>query len=245
MNQKCNIHIKKPLDSDGFHALVCLVGGLVLRRHHTRRDLFAGIGTEAGYVSATEVLEPSWSRVHTNAQGEVVLEQARLDCRFPGPPSDPLVYGDVVVSHPEATAWVAAAAERDGAAAEGAAKEKHARYPAFALPGGRLVPLSVETFGRWGSEALGFLREAANATCERSPQLAFLGPWGPVLLLGAWHARLSVALQKANAACVLQASQVRGAEDFVGGHCWPGWEEDVDDLLRDAAAAAAAGDVDW
>ena len=224
---------------------MCLVGGLVIRRHHSLRDLHAGIGTEAGYVSATEMLEPSWTRARTNAEGELEVEQARLDCRFTGPPADPLVYGDVVVSHPEASAWVAAAAERDGAAAEGAAKGKHARYPGFALPGGRLVPLSVETFGRWGSEALGWLRDAANATCERSPQLAFLGPWGPALLLGAWHTRLSVASQKANAACILQAGQVRGAEDVGGGHGWPGWEEDVEDLLRDAAAAAAAGDVDW
>ena len=72
-----------------------------------------------------------------------------------------------------------------------------------------------------------------------------MGPWGPVLLLGSWHARLSVALQKANAACILQTDQVRGAEDGGGGHGWPGWEEDVEDLLRDAAAAAAAEDVDW
>ena len=224
---------------------MCLVGGLVLRRHHTLRDLYAGIGTEAGYVSATEVLEPSWARARTNAQGEVELEQARLDCRFTGPPNDPLVYGDVVVSHPEASARVSAAAGRDGAAAAGAAKGKHVRYPAFALPGGRLVPLSVETFGRWGSEALSFLCDAAIATCERTPQLAYLGSWGPTLLLGAWHARLSVALQKANAACILQAGQVRGAEDIGGDNCWPGWEEDVEDLIRDAAAAASAGNEGW
>ena len=233
----------KPLDGDGFHALVCLVGGLVVRRHHTLRDIWAAIGAESGYASATEVLEPSWTRARTNAAGEVEVEQARLDCRFSGPPADPLVYGDVVVSHPEASSWLSGAAARDGAAAEGAAKGKHSRYPGFALPGGRLVPLSVETFGRWGSEALKFLRSAAEATCERSPQLAFLGARGPALLLGAWHARLSVALQKANAACLLQAGRVRGAEDFVGGHCWPGWE-DVEDLLRDAAAAAAAGNLD-
>ena len=231
----------KPLDGDGFHALVCLVGGLVIRRHHMLRDIWAAIGAEAGYASATEVLEPSWTRARTNAAGEVEVEQARLDCRFSGPPADPLVYGDVVVSHPEASSWLSGAAARDGAAAEGAAKGKHSRYPGFALPGGRLVPLSVETFGRWGPEALDFLRTAAEATCESSPQLAFLGSWGPVLLLGAWHARLSVALQKANAACLLQAGRVRGAEDFVGGLRWPGWEEDVEDLLRDAAAAAAAG----
>ena len=112
---------------------------------------------------------------------------------------------------------------------------------------GRLGPLrslSVETFGRWGSEALQFLRGAAEATCERSPQLAHLGSSGPAMLLGAWHARLSVALQKANAACLLQAGRVRGADDFVEGHSWPGWEEDVEDLLREAAAAAAVGSCD-
>ena len=123
-----------------------------------------------------------------------------------------------------------------------AAVGKHARYPAFALPGGRRVPFSVEAFGGWGPEALDFLRGAAQATCERSPQLAFLGSWGPVALLGAWHARLSIALQKGNAACVLQAGRIRGAEDFAGDS---GWEEDIDDLLRDAAAAAAAGWVEW
>ncbi|MEC9232484.1 MAG: hypothetical protein VX403_01080 [Planctomycetota bacterium] len=167
------------------------------------------------------------------------MERARLDNRFNGPPSDPLVYGDVVVSHPEAAAWLSAAATKDGATAEGAAKGKHTRYPAFALPGGRLVAFSVETFGRWDAEALGFLREAAEATCERSPQLRFLGSWGPAALLGAWHGRLSVALQKANAACVLQAGQVRGSADLAGE---TGWDEDVENLLRDAAAAAAAAD---
>ena len=230
----------KRLDPAGFHALTCLVGGLVIRRHHALRDLFAAIGREAGYTCTTEVYEPSWTRARTNARGELEVEQARLDNRFTGPPADPLVYGDVVVSHPEASAWLRGAAERDGATAGGAAKGKHARYPAFALPGGRLVPFSVETFGRWGAEALGFLRDAAHATCERSPQLALLGEWGPAALLGTWHCRLSVALQKGNAACLLQAGRVRGAADLAGG-ADAGWEEDLEDLLREAAAAAAAG----
>ena len=47
-----------------------------------------------------------------------------------------------------------------------------------------------------------------------------------------------MALQKGNAACLLQAGRVRGSAD-VGGAT--GWEEDIDDLLREAAAAAAAG----
>ena len=123
------------------------------------------------------------------------MEQARLDCRFAGLPSDPLVYGDVVVTHPEGSARLHAAADADGAAAAGAADDKHRRYPASLLPGGRLVPFSVETFGRWGAEARGWLRDAVDAVAERDPQVAAAGHWGKVAVLNAWFTRLSVALQ--------------------------------------------------
>ena len=229
----------KQIDPDGFHALTCRVGGLVIRRHHTLRDVFAWIGRAAGYSCATEVYEPAWTRVRTNAELEVEeVEQARLDNRFAGPPSDPLVYGDVVVSHPEGSAYLHAAADRDGAAAAGAADGKHRRYPAWALPGGRLVAFSVETFGRWGKEAIEWLRAAADAVAEKDPQVAAAGDWGKVGLLNAWHTRLSVALQKANAACLLQAGRVRGCADRGGD---TGREEDIDDVQRDAAAAAGLG----
>ena len=232
----------KHLDADGFHALTCRVGGLVIRRHNTLRDVFAWIGRVAGYVVSTEVYEPAWTRARTNARGELEVEQARLDCRFGGPPSDPLVYGDVVVTHPEGSAWLHSAADTDGAAASGAADGKHRRYPPWALPGGRLVPFAVETLGRWGAEASDWLRGAVDAVAEVDPQVAAAGHWGKVALLNAWHARLSVALQKGNAACLLQAGRVRHAADLTGGS---GWEEDIDDLLRDAAAAGAAGGFDW
>ena len=104
------------------------------------------------------------------------------------------------------------------------------------------MPFSVETFGRWGTEAESFLRDAADAVAEIDPQVAAAGHWGKVVLLNAWHSRLSVALQKGNAACLLQAGRVRGAADFVDA---TGWEEDVEDLLRDAAAAAGVGGLDW
>ena len=101
-----------------------------------------------------------------------------------------------------------------------------------------MVPFAVETFGRWGSEALEWLRGAVDAVAESDPQVAAAGHWGKVALLNAWHTRLSVALQKGNAACLLQAGRIRGAADFVGAS---GWEEDVEDLLREAAAAAGVG----
>ena len=99
------------------------------------------------------------------------------------------------------------------------------------------MPFSVETFGRWGKEARDWLRDAAHAACERNPLLACLGEWGPPAVLGAWDCRLSVAFQEGSAACLLQAGRLRGAADFAGP---TGWEEDVEDLLRDAAAFAGA-----
>ena len=135
----------------------------------------------------TEVYEPAWTRARTNADGDLEFDQARLDNRFEGPPSDPLIYGDVVVTHPEGSASLHAAANQNGAAAAKAADGKHRRYPAWALPGGRLIPFSVETFGRWGKEALDFLRGSADAVAEQNPQVACLGHWGKVALLNAWH----------------------------------------------------------
>ena len=102
----------------------------------------------------------------------------RLDNRFEGPPSDPLIYGDVVVTHSEGSACLRKAADEDGAAAAGAAADKHRQYPAWALPGGRLIPFFVETFGRWGKEALDFLRCAADAVAEQNPQVACMGALG-------------------------------------------------------------------
>ena len=90
--------------------------------------------------------------------------------------------------------------------------------------------------------ALGpFLRGAANAVAEVDRQVAATGHWGKVALLNAWHTRLSVALQKGNAACLLQAGRVCNAADYAGGS---GWEEDVEDSLRGAAAAAGVGGLE-
>ena len=77
-------------------------------------------------------------------------------------------------------------------------------------------------------------------TPSRSRILKLLawGNWGKVSLLNAWHSRLSVALQKGNAKCLLQAGRVRGFADIVGDS---DWEDDVEDLQREAAATAGFG----
>ena len=90
-------------------------------------------------------------------------------------------------------------------------------------------------FGRWGKEALDFMRSAADAVAEQNPQVACRGHWGKVSLLNAWRTRLSVAPQKGNAKCLLQAGRVRGLAGFVGDS---DWEDDVEYLLRHTAATA-------
>ena len=100
----------------------------------------------------------------------------------------------------------------------------------------------METVGRWGQAALDWLRGAVDAVAEVDPQVAAACHWGKASLLNAWHTRLSMALQKGNAACLLQAGRVRHAADLTGES---GWEEDIDDLLRHAAAAAAGGGFEW
>ncbi len=89
--------------------------------------------------------------------------------------------------------------------------------------------------------SLRWLRDAVDAVAERDPQVAAAGHWGKVAVLNAWFTRLSVALQRNNAACVLQAGRARGSADLAGES---GWEEDVDDLLREAAAAAGWSDFE-
>ena len=50
--------------------------------------------------------------------------------------------------------------------------------------------------------------------------------------------RFARAVQKGNAACLLQAGRVRGSADLLGD---TGWEEDIEDLLQEAAAGAGLG----
>ena len=104
------------------------------------------------------------------------------------------------------------------------------------------MPFVVETFGRRKKEAMDWLRATVDAVAERDPQVAAAGHWGNIGLLNAWQTHPSVALQKANATRILQAGRVRGSADLSGD---TGWEEDIEDLLRDAAAAAWASFSAW
>ena len=99
---------------------------------------------------------------------------------------------DVVVKHPRARHVLAAAADRDGAAAAEGEFSKLKRYPAVPECGlDTVVPFGVETFGRFGDSALRLLRAARSRVVASDKR--FDG-WLGHLLSQRWHARLSCAL---------------------------------------------------
>jgi len=145
----------------------------------------------------------------------------------------------VVVTHPCAPAYCAEAAREDGHAARRAEEGKHARYPPGGWSGpvsGRLVPLAVETYGRWGKQGLSFLKKTTARTAARTTALAVLGGEGPPAVLGTWLQRQSVALQKSNVAAfkaAAGAAAVWAQPDF--GH-----RETILEVLAEAERLAAS-----
>ena len=134
----------------------------MLRKHQALVRLLGRLLRAAGYQVLEEAWEPRWDRPvldrrgqqKRDSHGNLLWERARLDLKLMAPPEEPLVYGDVVVSHPGAQTHVREAAAEDGAAAEKAAHRKRARYPPEQVPSARLVAFSVETGGRWSEDAL-------------------------------------------------------------------------------------------
>ena len=225
------------LDAKGLHAATCLVGGHRTATHNGQRDLWAQHLPSAGFAVQREQHVPGWDRRVRRANGTWFWQRAVLDLRLEAPPDAPVTYLDVKVTHPCSATYVAGAARENGFAAQKAEEAKHARYPAN-TPGvsGRLVPLVVETYGRWGKEGLRFLKKATGRTAARTTALAVLGEEGPPAVLGAWLQRQAVALQKSNVAALKAAAgaaAVWAQPDF--GH-----RETVLDVLAEAERLTAA-----
>ena len=125
------------------------------------------------------------------------VELARLDLQIEHPPDDPLVYGDVVVIHPNVSSHQSRAARRDGGAAMIAEAGKRRRYPADRLSRGRLVPLAFEAHGQVGPEAFALLKTAARRAGQRALETRSLGKHATSVTMSYWATRISCALQKA------------------------------------------------
>ena len=95
------------------------------RKHQALVRLLARLLRAAGYQVLEEVWEPRWDRPvfdregrqKRDREGNLLWERARLDLKLMAPPEEPMVYGDVVVSHPGAPSNVREAAAEDGGTA--------------------------------------------------------------------------------------------------------------------------------
>ena len=152
---RCNA----PIDAEGQHACVCERGGGVTRRHDALRDkLAARLAQDLGVAVHKEQVLPELD--FTDAQG--ILHPGRMDLVVALPGAAPALLDLTVVSPWSANGPLeVAAASRDGAAAERAEDRKRRRYP-----GGRVVPMVLETGGRWGPAALAWLRAAYKGESE-------------------------------------------------------------------------------
>ena len=127
-----------------------------------------------------------------------------LDLCVEGGPGGPRRHADVVVPHPVGDANTPAAERRDGAAARAAEGTKYGRY------GRRVLPLAVESYGRWGPAALTWWRELAKQVALADPALSHKGRWAIPALLHRWWADVGAALQTANAEAVLASLGFEG-----------------------------------
>ena len=128
-----------------------------------------------------------------------------MDLRIEGGPGGLLQYADVVVHHAVQgnDSLTQANANADGAEARRAEAVKYARY------GRAVLPLALETFGRWGPAALRWWRLLARHVADNDPQLSHLGHWAMANLLSSWWARVSIALQTQNAMAQAESAGIR------------------------------------
>ena len=107
---------------------------------------------------------------------------------------------DVTVVHPISTTHLKGSAELAGAAAKEAEKRKLNKYKAAKSSTVEIVPLAFESFGRWGEQALKFLRRLARTAQEMAGRA-----YAP--FMNQAYRELSVALARGNAVLCWRAQQ--------------------------------------
>ena len=171
------------LDPLGIHALLCLKGGCVVRRHNALRDILALL-IKASDVYSDVTLE------QIIPQASSKLDAPRLDIVAYGGPNGTTRL-DVTVGVPSSPAGLrAGAATQTGAAARVLESAKRRKYP-----GTHVSPFALEAYGHLGETALSFLRTLARHLpfAERGPYLAKA------------HQAISATLQRENAKSMILA----------------------------------------
>jgi len=198
--KRCGEH----LDPEANHAHLCAYGGGRMARHDGQKRTIARIMRRHHIAVEEEVRVPEWDRPNPRRNSDTdEWLRARLDLAFPEG-----TYADVRVTHPTAQSHLHDAAKNDGAAALEGEKAKRARY------GRGVIPIVVETHGRWGPTALRWWRQTAKNVAAMDPEFSGRGKWAISGMLAQWWAETSVALQRANAKAVRAA---RGVEHEITG----------------------------
>ena len=222
----------EPLCRHAHHAHRCVRGGGLKARSADIERVWADIHRECGHAVQRQVYVPGWDRwrwsctcgqrglARTPPQHpcatcgshlDSVREEAVLDLEVRSH-DVPRSYFDVTVRHsvPGDPRRLAAAALYDGAVNQEAEADKRSRYPDGQTPW-RVIPLALETNGRHGRAALKHLRRLARQQASALEEAD--GVHAASALVLRWGCRLSVALQRSNAAR-LRSALGAGARDI-------------------------------
>ena len=151
------------LDAHGRHAQNCAIGGGTIRRHNrVVRALAAQMVEITGGDVALEVHVPAWDRPGGGDPTQAVLD---IELTNHGMTGEATLYIDVAVTSPtsEDPRRAAAAARRDGYAADSMEHSKWRRYAPSVLPA------VLETGGRLGASLRQWLRRAAAHRAGEAP----------------------------------------------------------------------------
>ena len=154
---------------------------------------------------------PEWDREVPDGRGGTRWQPAILDLRI-STLGDPNGFVDVTIRHPvlwEGGQGYAGPRTRRNAQAPGGAaargeQAKRDRYQG-AGAGRRLVPIAIETYGRWGGTALDSIRRATRSFVEGDQDGEERNDWGRSRVAQLWGGAISIALQNANADCITHA----------------------------------------
>ena len=181
----CPAHSLDPLDH---HALTCKHGGDVFIRHNRLRDVFAESCRRACISAQVEVGYGSASEERHTRPADVLAANWMM--------GKPAAF-DFTVTSPLTSSNIPEASVTAGSAAFAAEETKHkANDSKCAELGWVCIPIAVETYGCWGTEAKWALSQLAShlATRQNCPKPA---------VVTALYQRLSMTLVRANVRALL------------------------------------------
>ena len=150
---------------DTRHARYCVRSGYVVRRHNSLRDTLQRLLQTSGIPVAVE----DASYFTQTARGfRMDLTMAAGELRHGGVPdlSTHAALLDITCGDPHAPHNLLNSAMADGATAAAAASIKINHHSgSFSPASAKLWPLAVESYGRWGVEALTFFSAVAEHVC--------------------------------------------------------------------------------